>query len=296
MPEQWSSIWNMSEATSPGAPTRSDTGEKDKLVGADRTLAVLTTLASYAAGVSLDEITAAVNSPKPTVHRALGALRRAGFAAQDGHGRYVLGDELLRLAFAHHEARPDHVRVGATLQALATHFGETVHYAVLDGDSVVYRSKVDPPEGKVRLTSVVGGRNPAHCTAVGKLLLSYELHDRDAVAAWHAGRALDQVTHRTLTTADELHAELELIRAQGFSVDDQENEPGINCLAVPAFLASPSIPSGAISISALAYRTPLRTLVDDIAAIRRMTAPIGPEAPTGPEAPIGPTAETGRMS
>ena len=92
------------------ASTGAVTTPADRLVGADRVLAVLAELATYGSGVSLEEITAAVGSPKPTVHRALGALRRAGFATQDGVGRYVLGDELLRLAFAHHEARPDHAQ------------------------------------------------------------------------------------------------------------------------------------------------------------------------------------------
>ena len=53
-----------------------------------------------------------------------------------------------------------------------------MHYTVLDGDSVVYRAKVDRAAGAVRLTSVVKGRNPAHCTAADKLLLSYRLLDR----------------------------------------------------------------------------------------------------------------------
>jgi IclR family acetate operon transcriptional repressor len=242
----------------------------EKLVGADRTLAVLALLATYNEGVSLEEITSAVGSPKPTVHRALSALRRAGFASQNTLGHYVLGDEFLRLAFAHHEGRPDHVRVKNTLDALALRYGETVHYAVLDGDSVVYRSKVDPPTGAIRLTSVVGGRNPAHCTAVGKLLLSYRLPDRDAVAKWINGRDLERRTGKTLTTAGELHEEFERIRGRGYSVDDQENEPGVNCLAVPAFLTSPSSPSGAVSISALAHRTPLGSLIDDVDAIHQI--------------------------
>ncbi|MCW2747907.1 MAG: IclR family transcriptional regulator, partial [Nocardioidaceae bacterium] len=140
----------------------------------------------------------------------------------------------------------------------------------LDGRSVVDRSQVDPPEGAVRLTSVVGGRNPAHCTAVGKLLLSYRLLDRDAVAAWVQAGPLERRTDKTLTTTDELHAELERIRASGYGVDDQENEPGINCLAIPTFLTGPTVPSGAISISALAYRTPLATLVGDLDTIRHL--------------------------
>ncbi|GAA5143424.1 allantoin degradation transcriptional regulator AllR [Nocardioides marinquilinus] len=256
----------MLHGTAPRAA--SDSPAPERLVGADRTLVVLTTLAGYPEGASLEEITAAVGSPKPTVHRALGVLRRAGLAEQLGPGHYVLGDEFLRLAFAHHQARPDHVRVRPALEALAARFGETAHYTALDGDDVVYRAKVDPAEGAVRLTSVVGGRNPAHCTAAGKLLLSFALTDRDQVAAWTGSRTLERRTDRTPTSVDALHRELAQARERGFSVDDQENEPGINCLAVPVFLTGPTTPSGAISVSALAYRTPLTVLVDALDEIR----------------------------
>ncbi|GAA3678008.1 IclR family transcriptional regulator [Nonomuraea antimicrobica] len=240
----------------------------DRLVGSDRVLAVLAELARHPDGIGLEEMARAVASPKPTVHRALAALRRAGFAAQHGHGRYVLGDEFLRMAFAHHEARPDHVRVMPVLKALCERYGETVHYAVLDGHSVVYRSKLDPAAGAVRLTSVVGGRNPAHCTAVGKVLLAHALPDEGAVLAWAGGRTLERRSERSIATAEELHAELVRIREQGYAADDQENEPGVNCVAVAAYLTSPTVPSGAISVSGLAYRTPLRKLVTDLPAIR----------------------------
>ncbi|MGA4988660.1 IclR family transcriptional regulator [Nonomuraea bangladeshensis] len=256
----------MSRAT-PDDPTA-----ETRLVGADRVLAVLAELARHPDGIGLEEMARAVASPKPTVHRALAALRRAGFAAQHGHGRYVLGDEFLRMAFAHHEERPDHVRVTPMLKALCDRHGETVHYAVLDGASVVYRSKLDPPMGAVRLTSVVGGRNPAHCTAVGKVLLAHALPDEDAVRAWVGGRTLERRTERSIGTAGELHAELTRVREQGYAADDQENEPGVNCVAVPAYLTSPTSPSGAISVSGLAYRTPLRALIDDLPAIRAIVS------------------------
>ncbi|MEU1726641.1 IclR family transcriptional regulator [Nonomuraea sp. NPDC005692] len=243
-----------------------------KLVGADRVLAVLAELARHPDGIGLEEMARAVSSPKPTAHRALAALRRAGLAVQNGHGRYVLGDEFLRMAFAHHEARPDHVRVTPMLKALCDRYGETVHYAVLEGTSVVYRSKLDPPSGAVRLTSVVGGRNPAHCTAVGKMLLAGTLRDEAAVRAWVGDRRLERPTGRSVGTAEELHAELVRVRAQGYAADDQENEPGVNCVAVPAYLTSPTVPSGAVSISGLAYRTPLSVLVEDVPAIRAVVA------------------------
>jgi DNA-binding IclR family transcriptional regulator len=242
------------------------------LVGTDRVLGVLVELARHSGGISLEEMTRAVASPKPTVHRALASLCRFGLAARNGHGRYQLGDEFLRLAFTNHEGRPDHLRVAPVLTELAQRYGETAHYAVLDGETVVYRAKVDPPAGALRLTSTVGGRNPAHSTGVGKLLLSYELSDDAAVAAWVGDRALDRRTPQTRTTAAELAAELRTIRTRGFATDDQENEPGIVCVAVPAFLTSPSRPSGAVSISAPSSRTSLAVLIGHLPAIRATVA------------------------
>ena len=244
----------------------------ERLVGSDRVLAVLIELARHPSGIGLDSLARVMNSPKPTIHRNLVSLRRAGLATQDGHGHYILGDEFLRMAFAHHDARPDHVRVVGVLQALAGRFGETAHYAALEGASVVYRSKVDPPAGAIGLRSIVGGRAPAHCTAVGKLLLAQALPNRSAVEEWIAGRLLERPTDRTLTTPGALDIEFALIRELGYSVDDQENEPGVTCLAVPAYLNSPTVPSGAISVSALAYRTSLPRLVAQVATIQQLVA------------------------
>ena len=71
---------------------------EERLVGADRVIAVLTELAEHPLGVTLDELAGILNSSKPTVHRALATLRRAGLADLMGRGVYVLGDEFVRLA------------------------------------------------------------------------------------------------------------------------------------------------------------------------------------------------------
>lgn len=77
------------------------------------------------------------------------------------------------------------------LEALAERFGETAHYSVMDGDEIVYRAKVDPTRGAVKLTSTVGDRSPAHSTAVGKLLLSSQLLTAGEVEAWIGERELE---------------------------------------------------------------------------------------------------------
>ncbi|MFJ6742685.1 IclR family transcriptional regulator [Streptomyces sp. NPDC091279] len=255
---------------------KSRTGaDSGRLVGSDRVLAVLKELARYPDGAGLEELTRVIGSPKPTVHRALGALRRARLADRDEHGRYVLGDEFLRMAFAHHEARPEHVRLHPILETLAVRFGETAHYAVLDGREIVYRAKVDPPTGAFRLSSTVGGRNPAHATGVGKLLLAYALGSVEEVREWIGATELERRTARTRCDAAALYADLRAARARGYAFDDQENETGVNCLALPVYATSPTVPSGAVSVSALACRTSLSALTDALDEIRTLLGPLG---------------------
>lgn len=193
------------------------------------------------------------------MHRALSSLVRAGLAGKESRGQYILGDEFLRLAFAHYDVRPESIRIRPLLETLAARFGETAQYAVLVGDDIEYRAKVDPECGAVRLTSTVGGRNPAHSTGVGKAILAGTLPDLDAVERWGGDRVLERRTPRTATTAHELHERLAETRERGYAIDDQENELGVNCVAFAVHLGSPGVASGAVSVSAVAYRTPSPT-------------------------------------
>lgn len=258
--------------------------QDQRLVGADRVLAVLIQLGEHPHGVSLDELAQALRSPKSTVHRALVALRRAGLAVQIGRGEYMLGDEFLRIAFRNFADRPDAAVMTPILDELSQRFGETVHYAVLDGAEVVYRAKTDPPGSTVRLTSVIGGRNPAYRTAVGKLLLSYAVGSESELRAVLGPGPLAAQTPHTVTDPARLWDDLQLTRERGYAIDDQENEIGVNCVAVPARLDERRRPTGAVSVSALAFRTPLSVLVDRAPEIAAIAAG-GQAAPGAPVAP-----------
>ena len=240
----------------------------DRIVGAERVLAVLSELADHPSGITLDDMAQRLKSSKSTVHRALAVLRRAGFAELMSRGVYVLGDEYLRLAFRNHAGRPEGLRIEPVLQELAGRFGETVHYAVLDGNEVVYRAKVDAPAGSVRLTSEIGGRNPAYRTGVGKMLLSLDIDSEDELAERLCTDELPRRTDRTITSVAALWHELQATRERGYAVDDQENELGINCIAVPVRPTAGLNAIGAVSISALAFRMPLVDLVAQQAEIR----------------------------
>jgi IclR family transcriptional regulator, acetate operon repressor len=243
-------------------------------VGADRVLTALKRLAEFPQGATLDELARALAAPKSSVHRDLARLKRAGFAEQRGDGRYVLGLELVRIAFAFHDNQDMPKAATPALEELARRFGETAHYAELRGADVVYLAKERPSQGAVQMTSLVGGRNPAYCTGVGKAMLAYELPTRRAVSDFvHAHGPLVRRTRNTLTSASALAEALAEVRRRGFAVDEQESEDGINCIAVPLFLGRPARPSGAVSVAALAHRMPLAALLERVdemrAALRR---------------------------
>ncbi len=238
-------------------------GEESKgLSGAERVLATLSALGSYPEGIGLNDLARVLHSPRSSVHRALGILRRADLIEQDRDSRYRLGYGLLKLAFSYYEELDEVGRIRPMLTALADYFGETSHYAILDGAEVVYLAKVQPATSRYQMTSVIGGRNPAYCTGVGKALLAYALTDESAVnefVATHEGTLLRH-TDQTITTSKKLNSELGRIRELRYAVDREENEPGINCLAIPLFLTSKSVPDGAVSITAVAQRLPLEKL------------------------------------
>jgi IclR family transcriptional regulator, acetate operon repressor len=254
-------------------PDAEEPASDGALNGADRVLATLRLLGSFPDGIGLNELAKRLNSPKSSIHRALAALRRAEFVEQNAEGKYRLSYGFLKIAFSYYEELDDVARIRTALTSLAARFGETAHYAILDGSEIVYLAKVHPAGARFQMTSAVGGRNPAHSTGLGKTLLAYSLTSRAAVDEYvDKYGPLEQRTPHTIAAAADLHRDLERIRGSGFALDKEESEVGINCLGLPLFLTSGSTPDGAVSITAIAQRMPLDRLVaavDEAKAIIR---------------------------
>lgn len=251
--------------------TQHETSER--LSGSDRVLALLVAMADYPQGARLQQLAQRLEAPKPTVHRALATLQRAGLVTQGANGLYRLGWQFLRLAFTYYEGLDLVAHVRPILARLAERFGETAHFATLEGAEVIYLAKVQSAKARFQLTSAVGGRNPAHCTGLGKVLLAYLLPDRRAVHAFVEQHGpLERRTERSIVEVDALHHEFDAIRRRGFALACGENEPGINCLALPVFLTSSSRPDGAISVSTVAQRVSIEDLLGSLEQVRAIVS------------------------
>jgi len=124
--------------------------------------------------------------------------------------------------------------------------------AALDRHEVIYVERVEGTHPMVRLAGVrVGSRAPAHCTAVGKVLLAYR--DSGEVRALVAHTGLRALTRNTITTLEALEQELITVRAKGIAYDGQEVVPDVACVAAPVMDRYGSV-IAAVSTSMPAYR------------------------------------------
>jgi IclR family acetate operon transcriptional repressor len=248
----------------------------------EKTLVVLEAMAAPGSEHRLAEIAASAGIPKPTAHRILQILAERGYVLPAGDGAYSLGPGILGLAgsvLAHRDfarlARP-------AVRALQAQTGHTVHFAILSGNGAVYVDKVEARQ-PYQMASRVGMRIPLHCTAIGKAILS-AMPTREAQGLL-ATAALDRRTPRTLCTVDEVLAELEIVRARGYAIDDEENEEGVRCVGAPVLDSLGNAVAG-VSTSALAFSFPreeAEALGDVVrAAAGQISAALG--VPSGDEA------------
>ncbi len=194
-----------------------------------KALSLLDCFGDHDHAVGVTEMARRVGLPKSTVHRLVALLVSGGYLERLDSGRYRLGIRVFELGSR--AAHPGEIRRKASpvLHDLSRITGEVSHLAVLEGDDVIYVEKVESSDS-VSVPSMVGRRNPAVATAVGKAMLAWKSrHDLLALA----GRGLPLYTPRSLNSADALLREVDEIRRTNLALDDEERAKGLVCVAAP---------------------------------------------------------------
>lgn len=241
---------------------------RTKLTGSTgvRLLKAMEALVEAGRPVTLHEITAAVDLPKPTVHRLVSLLEELGYAIKEADGRrYTPGPTMHRLALSTMQHRPQYTAGHAVLQRLADLIGEACNLVLLDGDHITYIDRVDTA-WPLRLRFEIGSQVPIHCTATGKLLLALQPKRVRRRLMKHA--PLTPMTPYSITDPDELEATLQTIRSERVGTDAQEFLPEMVAISVP--ITPPQGPAiAAVSVHAPVSR---RSLEDLRAFLPRMRA------------------------
>ncbi len=189
---------------------------------------LLEALAAAGGELGLSELAADVSLPLPTIHRLIRTLVDRGLVRQLPNRRYALGAALIPLAEAARSMLSGWAE--PVLSHLVETLGETANLAVLDGDRATYVAQV-PSHHSMRMFTEVGRKVDTHSTGVGKALLA-ELGDEE-VRRLLARTGMPAKTANTVTDPDVLIEELERIRRDGFTLDREEQEIGVFCIAVP---------------------------------------------------------------
>lgn len=187
--------------------------------------------------------------PRTTVHELVTTLVARRYLSAEPGGGYRLGVRLHQLGSQYGE-QFDLAAAGREVAAsVVAECGETVHVAVLEDTDVIYIAKVDSTH-TVRMVSASGRRLPAHCTAVGKMLLA-SLTESELAQLFPAETALPAMTSQTITGAAALGKQLAAIRARGVAIEECESNPDVCCLAAPVRDRSGTV------IAALSISVPL---------------------------------------
>jgi DNA-binding IclR family transcriptional regulator len=180
---------------------------------------------------AISEISVALGLSKPTGHRIATALEEMGFLKREVSSRRLIeGDRLVRLAFNVLAAAAVKAPRHGILEKLAETTGETCNLGVVLGNQVAYIDRVES-RWPLGLRFEPGSRVPMHCTAIGKLFLSLmspKQRDRALASA-----PLARYTDNTITDPAALRRELDRIRKEKVSTDNQEFMSGVVCIAVP---------------------------------------------------------------
>jgi IclR family transcriptional regulator, KDG regulon repressor len=220
---------------------------RDDRAAIDKAFSLLVAFGEEAStGLGVSELARRTQLSKSTAFRVLRLLERNAMVERVGTN-YRLGARLHELGRAVYA--PGHDRVRDVLLPYLTELFEltrhTVHLASLHGTDVVYLAKLYGHR-TVAAPSRIGGRLPANCTGVGKVLLAY---DADASAAALAA-PLPALTPRSIIDPVALAEELARIRHNGVATDQEESQLGVNCVAAPV-LGRNGRPLAAMSVSAL---------------------------------------------
>jgi len=218
-----------------------------------RGLQILELLAEQRKGWSTSEISRRLKIPKSTTSYLLHTLESRGYLSQDQDDRYRLSMKLLALGSqAQHGVEVREIAL-PILRRLVGETGITGHLAVLEGDQAIYIERVPAP-GFIQIDTWVGRRMPLHSTSSGKALLAF-LPEEQVESLVATG--LTRFTAKTIVSWPRLKQELKKIRESGFALDDEENTPGVRCLAAPIFDRSGK------ESAALSLTGPVQQITDD---------------------------------
>lgn len=212
----------------------------------ERTLDIMELLSEHENGLPIKDISEILDLHKSTVHRLLATLIHKGYVEKNiDNNNYIVTLKLFQLGSRKVE-NIDLIDIAKPyLNKLAELTNEVVHLVIREGAYIVYIDKVEGTQ-TIRMHSRIGRRSYMYCTGVGKAIMA-SMDSNEMKDIWDKSKIV-KLTDHTIIDFEDMQKELLDIRQRGYSLDNEENEIGVRCIAVPIFDIS-GCSNAALSIS-----------------------------------------------
>jgi len=230
----------------PGGRPREKT-QADSVKSVVKVLDILEHLGSSQSAIGLSDLSRATGLSVSTAFRLLQTLMVRGYVEQEKANRtYFLGPRIFQMGSAYLRGSDLAAIARPHLEALRDEVGETAYLVTFSQGEIVQLCKAD---GKQAVSAAIRPmvREPAYCTATGKVLLS--ALSPDEFESYLLTVEMQSFTLRTLTSKTELRREIRTVREKGFALDLEEFVPNLCCVAIPVPDHNGGAPLAAISIA-----------------------------------------------
>ncbi|ATH77380.1 IclR family transcriptional regulator domain-containing protein [Vreelandella hamiltonii] len=207
--------------------------------------------------MTLSEVAARTGMNRAKARRFLLTLHALGYVRKQQR-YFELSPKVLQLGYSFLSANNYRSVIQQYLEDITAQCGESSSLGILDGDEVIYVARSAAPHRLMSISLSVGTRLPAAHTSMGRVLLA-QLSE-SALDAYLSRIVLERHTEKTITDKEYLKKCINKVRQQGYAISDQELDPGLRSLAVPAFDMNGKL-LGAINISTNAARVDMETLL-----------------------------------
>lgn len=253
----------------------------EPVVAVQRALDVLEALHQADQDMRLTDLALATGLSKPTAYRMLVTLISRRLVVYNPEAeRYGLGPKVLEYGLRRLHRLDVRQAALPTMRRLREETQETVTLSLLVGDERQYVEQLESPQ-EVRQTIELGRRVPLYSGGSGKAILAFLPLER--LEQYLKNVRLERLTDRTIVDTEQLRAELEQVREQGYAASRGERQAGAASVAAPVRDHLGDV-IGCISVSGPAWRfsTPvvarLGPLVREAAAaVSQQLGYVGPD-------------------
>ncbi|MFA7107549.1 MAG: IclR family transcriptional regulator [Sphaerochaetaceae bacterium] len=229
------------------------------VLAAERTMSIFEALVKFE-DIGVSEIARITSIHKSTVFRFVQTLSDLGYLIRNEEkDTYSLSTKMN--AFHRYSDRQEllkHYGVIA-MKEISNLTGETIHLAKLEDMQLIYLHKIESTHTLrvCTMISAIGKYAPLYCTGLGKAMLAWL--PKEEQINYIETISFKRFTPNTIIDGDQLLKELETIKTKGVSLDREENEKGIFCIAAPIFSKSHHV-LAAISLSGPTVRLDDKTI------------------------------------